>query len=158
MIFIAKFHLMGNVNDRIIRIYNYYNFKSYAEFAKHTDLSHQTVSNYLKGKQRPDVEKLSIIQQSFDNISASWLLSGQGDMLLSPSKKNLSEDALTYESESSKNKNLQNLNMGLSITIPRLIDFLLNNNNKLLESEIFRKYIRMNMDTILTMDDNKKKK
>lgn len=72
---------MKTINDRIRTVAKYYGITSFAKFAKRTGLSHQTASNYLKGKQKPDIDKLSKIKQSFDDIDANWLLTGEGYML-----------------------------------------------------------------------------
>lgn len=72
---------MGTINERLKAVADYYGLNRYSEFAEKTGLPHQTVSNYLKGKQKPDVDKLSIIQRSFDEVDALWLLTGQGEML-----------------------------------------------------------------------------
>ena len=74
---------MNEVNQRISQIADYYNIKSYADFAQRTGLNHQTVSNYLKGKQKPDIDKLAQIKQSFEDINADWLLTGKGNMIKS---------------------------------------------------------------------------
>lgn len=71
---------MSTINERIRAIAAYYDINSYAEFARITDLGHQVVSNYFKGRQRPDVRKLSKIQEAFDEIDAHWLVTGEGDM------------------------------------------------------------------------------
>lgn len=73
---------MSNISDRLNLIKDYYKIKSYAEFAKHTGLSHQSASNYLKGKQKPDIEKLAMIAKSFDKVNAYWLLTGLGEMFI----------------------------------------------------------------------------
>jgi len=73
---------MSNISDRLNLIKEYYKINSYAEFAKYTGLSHQSASNYLKGRQNPDVEKLAIIVKSFDKINAYWLLTGFGEMVI----------------------------------------------------------------------------
>lgn len=73
---------MQEINTRIKQIAEYYGLSRYADFAKKTGLKHQTVSNYLKGKQKPDVDRLALIKRSFKNISANWLLTGEGTMLL----------------------------------------------------------------------------
>jgi len=76
---------MNEVNKRIKELFDSKGFKSYSKFAQATGLGHQTASNYIKGTQKPDVEKLSQIIQSFDDISAEWLLTGNGEMLKSDS-------------------------------------------------------------------------
>jgi transcriptional regulator with XRE-family HTH domain len=90
---------MEDINDRLKKIYDHYNFKSYAEFSKKTNISHQNASNYLKGKQKPDADKLSLIVQAFDEISAEWIITGQDTMLKKSSlfdfdKSQLSENDL----------------------------------------------------------------
>ncbi|MFR9543188.1 MAG: helix-turn-helix domain-containing protein [Rikenellaceae bacterium] len=71
---------MSDFNDRVIQIAEYYGITKPADFAKKTGFSHQVASNYLKGTRIPNAEALSIIKRSFD-ISAEWLLTGDGDML-----------------------------------------------------------------------------
>ena len=73
---------MNDINKRLQQIAEHYGLSKYADFAKKTGLKHQTVSNYLKGKQKPDVEKLAIIKKSFKDVNANWLLTGEGPMLL----------------------------------------------------------------------------
>lgn len=79
-----------NITDRIKQIFDYKGFTKYSEFAEATGLSHQVASNYIKGRQKPDPEKLAIIQQSFEEINAEWLLTGRGSML-----KQKTEDMLS---------------------------------------------------------------
>ena len=52
---------MDNINSRLNRIAEHYNLNSYSDFSKRTGIKHQTVSNYLKGKQKPDADKLAMI-------------------------------------------------------------------------------------------------
>lgn len=72
---------METINDRLKSIADYYGLSKYADFANRTGLPHQTISNYLKGKQKPDIDRLAIIQQTFDEVDALWLLTGKGAML-----------------------------------------------------------------------------
>ncbi|WP_394749572.1 helix-turn-helix domain-containing protein [Spongiimicrobium salis] len=72
---------MNNLTDRLNALAGHFNVPKYADFARKTGLSHQSASNYLKGKQKPDADKLSIIIQSFDNVDANWLLTGEGHMI-----------------------------------------------------------------------------
>lgn len=85
---------MNGINERILELYNYKRLNKYSEFAELTGLSHQTVSNYLKGKQKPDVDKLAIILQSFDDVNAEWLLTGKGEML--KSNNDYPEDLVSF--------------------------------------------------------------
>lgn len=88
--FLDKILIMSNINNRLNLIKEHYGINSYAEFAKHTGLSHQSSSNYLKGKQKPDIEKLAVIIQSFDEINAHWLLTGKGNMFIETDLNNVS--------------------------------------------------------------------
>lgn len=82
---------MEEINKRLNEIAEYYGLFTYAKFAAKTGLSHQTISNYLKGKQKPDVEKLSAIKQSFEEIDANWLLTGEGEMFKKVDEKDQPE-------------------------------------------------------------------
>lgn len=71
---------MGGLKNRILQIADYYGIEKPADFAKKTGFSHQVASNYLKGVRVPNADALCVIKQTFD-ISANWLLTGEGDML-----------------------------------------------------------------------------
>ncbi len=117
---------MGNINSRLNQISDYYNFKSYSEFAAKAGINHQTASNYLKGKQKPDAEKLSIIIQSFDEVNAEWLLTGKGDML----KKSNQKGIYTIGKENKlSDKNLQ-----------IVIDTILKHENDLMQNPVFKQW------------------
>lgn len=138
---------MESVNERILKIYNDKGFRKYSEFAEKTGLSHQTVSNYLKGKQKPDVEKLSIIQQSFDDVNAEWLLTGKGNML--KFDNNFPDDLIKFIRESDttdekiayinrleeNNKLLEKLRENDKIEIERLKAQIKNLTDKLINYE-----------------------
>lgn len=52
------------------------------KFAKEVGFNYSTLNNYLNGRRSSiDSSLLSGIISSFDNISATWLLTGQGSML-----------------------------------------------------------------------------
>jgi len=72
---------MDSIMKRLNQIADYYGLTSYADFSKKTGLSFQTASNYLKGHRKPTIEKLSKINQSFNEINERWLLTGKGSML-----------------------------------------------------------------------------
>lgn len=80
---------MSEINKRILQIADYYNVVKPADFAKKTGFSHQVASNYLKGTRIPNAEALCIIKQMFD-ISADWLLTGEGEMLNGDKKEPVS--------------------------------------------------------------------
>jgi len=94
--------MANTISKRIKQIFDYKGFSKYSEFAEATGLSHQVASNYIKGKQKPDPDKLAKIQQSFDEINAEWLLTGNGEMLKhvekdSGSTKNIDAIWVNYE-------------------------------------------------------------
>lgn len=138
---------MESINERILKIYKDKGFRKYSEFAEITGLNHQTVSNYLKGKQKPDVEKLSIIQQSFDDINAEWLLTGKGDMLKLDNsfpddlikfikETNTTDEKLAYINRlEENNKLLEKLRENDKIEIERLKVQIKNLNEKLINYE-----------------------
>ncbi len=66
------------ITKRLNDIFDYYNMNKYSDFSERTGLSHQVCSNYLKGKQKPDAEKLSVIINAFKDINADWLITGNG--------------------------------------------------------------------------------
>ena len=72
---------MESINSRLNEIAKHYNLNSYADFSKRTGISHQTTSNYLKGRQKPDADRLAMIIESFDEVDPDWLLTGRGNML-----------------------------------------------------------------------------
>ena len=88
---------MHEINKRLRQIAEYYGLSRYADFAKKTGLKHQTVSNYLKGKQKPDVDRLTLIMQSFEDVNANWLLTGEGDMILNHDNKVKEQDILNLQ-------------------------------------------------------------
>ena len=95
---------MNKINERLQQMAEYYGLKRYADFARKTGLSHQTASNYLKGKQKPDIEKLILIKQAFENINANWLLTGKGEMLGDDKDKKLENIKDLRELLASKDK------------------------------------------------------
>jgi SOS-response transcriptional repressor LexA len=50
-------------------------------FAKELGTSSSRISNITTGRNKPDSELLSSIVKKFRNVSASWLLTGEGEML-----------------------------------------------------------------------------
>ena len=118
---------MSELSERLNKIAEYYNLNNYSDFAKKTGLSHQTASNYLKGKQKPDAEKLAKIKQSFESVNGDWLLTGEGDMLKSDSEynKNPIQDQPILSNEDVKklietNKTLSSTLENLSKTLENL--------------------------------------
>ncbi|MBC6997413.1 helix-turn-helix transcriptional regulator [Cytophaga sp. FL35] len=88
----------SSICDRVRMIYDFKGFQQYSQFSKVTGILEQTVSNYLKGKQKPDAEKMEIIIRAFPEIDERWFLTGQGEMLKSKDKK-ISDLSITSDSE-----------------------------------------------------------
>ncbi len=89
---------MSDLNERILQIANYYKLTKPADFAKKTGFSHQVASNYLKGTRIPNGEALCIIKQTFD-VSADWLLTGEGEMLKSNIDGESTSPTIIYKSD-----------------------------------------------------------
>lgn len=90
---------MNELNKRLIEIADYYGVARPADFAKRTGFSHQTASNYLKGERIPNAEALCVIKRSFD-ISADWLLTGEGEMMLHEQQQQAgAEPVIIYKSD-----------------------------------------------------------
>ena len=64
---------------RIQKIINKHNF-SLSAFAKEIGVSRSAISHILTGRNNPSVEVLQKILKRFPNLSADWLLLGNGDM------------------------------------------------------------------------------
>lgn len=112
---------MKEMHVRLKKIMDYYRIKTYSDFAKRTGLSHQTASNYIKGKQKPDSEKLALIKQSFTEVNANWLLTGEGEMLLN-------------------NNEIETLHGG-KIAVDKIVDTILLYSEKFEENQKFANYI-----------------
>lgn len=93
---------MDNINDRILLICKKFNISKASELAKILDITHQSATNYIKGKQKPNYKALQKIKLKFDNLNAEWLLTGDGEMLdignKSTSNENL-EDLIKLQRE-----------------------------------------------------------
>ncbi|KAF0195263.1 MAG: hypothetical protein FD166_2979 [Bacteroidetes bacterium] len=107
---------MNEFSNRIIQIAEFYGVTRAADFAKKTGFSHQTASNYLKGDRIPTGDSLKIIQQSFDKISAKWLLTGEGEML------QLEETKIQENPRSVEIQKLQKIIQKQQETIDKLVD------------------------------------
>lgn len=77
---------MEELAKRLNKICDHNKWTKYSQFADRVGISHQTASNYLKGKQKPDSIQLEKIIRSFENINARWLITGEGEMLLKSDK------------------------------------------------------------------------
>jgi len=86
---------MSDFSDRIKKIIEHYKL-SYRKFAKIIDIPSSTLNEYLKGRVPPasTIERI-YVQYRKDGLSPIWLLTGEGEMLLSGSNK-ISEDEAPY--------------------------------------------------------------
>lgn len=71
--------MLKSINRELMlnKIRNYYNFKNNTEFAKHLGIKPQTLSSW-KSRNTFNVE---LLLQKCGDISQSWLLTGEGEML-----------------------------------------------------------------------------
>lgn len=96
--------------------------------------SNATIIRIIKEKRHPSYDVINKIALRFPNVNLEWLIAGRGEMLKTKYSVN-SEEEITH-----------------------FLKFCLDNNDKLLESEDFRNYIRMNMEYITTDDERAKQK
>ena len=124
---------MEGLTDRLNQIFKHYKMSKYSEFAEKTGLSHQVSSNYLKGKQKPDAKKLGMIVQSFDEINAEWLLTGNGEML----KKDV------YGLDENEINLMKEINLDFKdVDVENLVRFIIYNQDKLMQNPIFENFIK----------------
>ena len=72
--------------ERIKAIMNYYNLSVNA-FASKIDAKRVTINQQMNGDRKVSLETILKIVNSFESISAQWLLTGKGEMLKSASAK-----------------------------------------------------------------------
>lgn len=72
--------------ERIKAIMNYYNLSVNA-FASRIDAKQVTINQQMNGDRKVSLETILKIVNSFEYISAQWLLTGKGEMLKSASAK-----------------------------------------------------------------------
>ena len=65
------------MENRIQNIIEKYGLSSNT-FAQEIDVNRSTISHILSGRNKPSIEVLQKILRRFPNISANWLLLGQG--------------------------------------------------------------------------------
>ncbi len=73
---------MEQLTERINTIKRHYGFTGRG-FAAALDLKPAAVINYLGGRQSPSMDFVMAILRTFDDISAEWLLRGEGAMMKS---------------------------------------------------------------------------
>lgn len=77
------------MKERLVQIMEHYNY-SPSHFADEIDVQRSMISHILSERNRPGVDMLQKILARFPEISARWLLLGEGDMLKSVTNVNLS--------------------------------------------------------------------
>jgi DNA-binding XRE family transcriptional regulator len=65
------------MENRILNIIEKYQLSSNA-FAQEIEVNRSTISHILSGRNKPSIEVLQKILKRFPDISAAWLLLGQG--------------------------------------------------------------------------------
>lgn len=111
---------MEELVKRINEVKDYYRLSGRALAIK-LDMKYTTINNYLNGTKDPSAEFLVRLKSTFLDISADWLLVGEGSML---KDKNLSNEEITKELADAKVKML--IKDGI---IKELKDLILEKNN-----------------------------
>jgi len=69
-----------SINRRIFEILEYYNVTRY-KFSKLSGVSEATLLNIYKGKNKPSIDFLVKLLNTFKAINLNWLITGEGEML-----------------------------------------------------------------------------
>lgn len=94
-----------------------------------------TIDKAIKNNSNLRSDILAKIIEVYPDVNPKWLISGEGNMLLVEKDKEY--------------------NLDINLNIPSLIQYLLDNNDKLILNENFCNYIRINMKYII--NDEKRK-
>lgn len=78
------------INQRIKVVLDFYSM-SETQLAKTLGLSQPTVNRQIKGENQVSIEFVNSILYSFNDISAEWLMRGEGEMLKSKHSSQLAE-------------------------------------------------------------------
>lgn len=78
------------INQRIKMVLGFYSM-SETQLAKTLGLSQPTVNRQIKGENQVSIEFVNSILYSFNDISAEWLMRGEGEMLKSKHSSQLAE-------------------------------------------------------------------
>lgn len=106
---------MENFSDRLEKVLEYLKISPY-RLSKDIGASEAVISNLRNGKNKPSYELLNKILNFYEVLNAEWLLTGEGEMLKLPAKKDytptdysgvsvVNDDPATY-SPPSKNEKL----------------------------------------------------
>lgn len=82
------------INDRIAQIISYYDIEQ-KELAEKIEVAAATISKIVKGLSIPGGKILIQILAQYPDISAEWLMRGNGNMLINQSKSNQSGETET---------------------------------------------------------------
>ena len=89
------------MQNRIQQIIDYFQFSSNT-FANEIGVNRSTISHILSGRNKPSIEVLQKILSRFNELSATWLLIGQGRMIVDTQKHEIKKIELQQEVKSSK--------------------------------------------------------
>ncbi|GAB3195684.1 transcriptional regulator with XRE-family HTH domain [Pontibacter aydingkolensis] len=107
--------------DRIRELMEHKGFTS-SQFADTVDVPRAVISHILSGRNKPSLEVVTKVVSAFPDVSMSWLLLGEGDMLIplaapvaslidaahtanaTPKPQNLTEDSSTDSGKVQKKK------------------------------------------------------
>ncbi|WP_271765960.1 hypothetical protein [Aquimarina algiphila] len=120
--------------NRVEQIIKHKNL-SISGFEKTTGLSNNSIQTAIKRNSNLKDETLNTILSTFPEISAEWLLTGNGIML---------------------NGSSNNSNNFPKEDVKSLIRYLIDNNEKLIKDDLFKKYIEGNI-RLLQLDEEKTK-
>lgn len=73
---------MKAVNDRLAEVRDYYRLSNSA-FGREVGAKKAATNNYLSGKADPNIDFIMAVLGRFADVSAEWLLRGEGTMLKS---------------------------------------------------------------------------
>ena len=79
--------------ERLRKVFDYKGIKKASDIQHLMDFNHTTASNYYNGKQLPDLEKLSTIAQTWEDVNIHWILTGDGKMIVDKSSGTSKLDA-----------------------------------------------------------------
>lgn len=85
------------VNQRITKIYENLQISQY-RFAKDTGISTATLNNIvLDSEGKPSFTTIQKILNSYENLNARWLITGEGEMWLNGGQEMISDSNLPYK-------------------------------------------------------------
>ncbi|SEC44614.1 hypothetical protein SAMN04489761_3014 [Tenacibaculum sp. MAR_2009_124] len=123
------------ISERIKLIIDYLG-ENKSTFSKKIGLTNNvTIGRIVNEGRNPSYEVLKKICETYPNIDTKWLLTGEGSMILSKSSSLFDEmDKI------------------------ELLNFLIDNNEELIQDVNFRKYFQMNMELLLFDEEKEKAK